>query len=203
MWRASTTHHQSATLFWRTVDTITCTRSTTGTRGDAGRGTAYLLVSADKNHFSLGYVPASLPPCLLLSLPPSSVAVNPGPSLVLTVGRTENQRPASLSKGGCRHNMELQPSAVHPLPPPPLPSATFSFLHDPLFTNVSVQYFCTSSISFLIFFFSVFWYYSLRSLVLDLVVTSLPTPRKRYLDPLQPSCLRFSVTFFFFNGLYT
>lgn len=67
MWRASTTHHQSATLFWRTVDTITCTRSTTGTRGDAGRGTAYLLVSADKNHFSLGYVPASLPP----SLPPS------------------------------------------------------------------------------------------------------------------------------------
>lgn len=78
-WRASTTRRWSTTLFWRIADTRTRTRSITATLGDAERGTAYQLASADRNHSPP--TPTPTPP--LPTFPPSPLRLqDPGSSFV-------------------------------------------------------------------------------------------------------------------------
>lgn len=110
-WRASTTRRWSTTLFWLTADTHTLTRthSITATLGDAERGTAYRLASADRNH--------SCPPPTT-TFPSSPLWLRePGSSFVPDGGWTGRQRTRDqqFSLWGCRHT-EQQPSALH-LPP--------------------------------------------------------------------------------------
>lgn len=101
-WRASTTRRWSTTLFWLTADTLTRTHSITATLGDAERGTACRLASADRNHSS----PLTLPPSPLWPLTPAL-----HPRWKRTGRQTEDQRPAVFALGLLWHRTTALSSA--------------------------------------------------------------------------------------------
>ena len=137
-WRASTTRRLSTTLFWLTADTHTLTRthSITATLGDAERGTAYRLASADRNHS-----------CSPSTFPPSPLWLRePGSSFVPTEdGRADRGPETSSFHSGAAATQSNSPQLCIFL----LLISTFPFLHD----------FCSQFGSFSIMLLSVFWFF--------------------------------------------
>lgn len=143
-WRASTTRRWSTTLFWLTADTHTLTRthSITATLGDAERGTAYRLASADRNH---SCTPPPHPPPLFLPLLSGceSLALHSSPT---EDGRADRGPETSSFHSGAAATQSNSPQLCIFL----LFISTFPFLHD----------FCSQFGSFSIMLLSVFWFSS-------------------------------------------
>lgn len=192
-WRASTTRRWSTTLFWLTADTHTLTRthSITATLGDAERGTAYRLASADRNH--------SCPPphhhfSFLSSLAARAwLFIRPRRRMD---GQTEDQRPAVFTLGLPPHRATALSSASSSYLSLPF-HFCMTFVHSLV---VSVLCYCQyfdfpllgfRSVSVLFHFCRTWWWCHCH-----VHLTSS--------WPLQPSCLWFSVTllFFFFFTVY-
>lgn len=186
-WRASTTRRWSTTLFWLTADTHTLTRthSITATLGDAERGTAYRLASADRNH--------SCPPphhhfSFLSSLAARAwLFIRPRRRMD---GQTEDQRPAVFTLGLPPHRATALSSASSSYLSLPF-HFCMTFVHSLV---VSVLCYCQyfdfpllgfRSVSVLFHFCRTWWWCHCH-----VHLTSS--------WPLQPSCLWFSVTLLFF-----